>query len=104
MVLWVCKPEPCGCGDMCAVPLLLGVARQLAVGGAARRCHTLRDARDDVFAHRDACAALRDDCVVADSESSGAGQSTASAKVSRHINVCCGIGSRHMVDVAEAVA
>jgi hypothetical protein len=46
------EPQPCcGC-NLCAFPVLLGMGRQVAVGGAAHRRRALRDARHDVFANR----------------------------------------------------
>lgn len=50
--LRLCEPKSRRRRDLRAVPILLGMGRQVAVGGAAHRRRALRDARHDVFANR----------------------------------------------------
>ena len=52
MVVRLREPEPRRRRDLRAVPVLLGMARRMAVGGLARLRRPLRDARDDVFQDR----------------------------------------------------
>ncbi len=54
----VCEPQPCRRRDLRAVPVLLGMARRMAVGGVARLRRPLRDARDDVLQNGRARAGL----------------------------------------------
>ena len=52
MVVRLREPEPRRRRDLRAVPVLLGMARRMAVGRADRGRRALRDARDDVFQDR----------------------------------------------------
>ncbi len=49
MVVRLREPQPRRRRDLRAVPVLLGMGRQMAVGGMARWRRAVRDARDDVF-------------------------------------------------------
>ena len=49
------EPQPRCRRYLRAVPVLLGMGRQMAVGGAAYRHRALRDARHDVFANWRCC-------------------------------------------------
>ena len=52
MWLGFCESQPCRRCYLCAVPILLGMARQMAVGRLDFSHRALRDARHDVFANR----------------------------------------------------
>ena len=52
MVVRLREPEPRRRRDLRAVPVLLGLARRMAVGRADRGRRAVRDARDDVFQDR----------------------------------------------------
>ena len=66
----LCEPQPRRYRNLRVVPVLLGMARHLAVGGAARRRCALRDACDDVFKDRICGVGNRDGDVVARTQDS----------------------------------